>query len=141
MNLKDKLWDLIESGNVTRAELSRATGIPYTTIDGILKRDSLNNVKLPTLQALAQYFNVSLDYLIIDEITDKKYGLNNGKIKTAPESEESESEAAVQQRTQILYKAFVDCGFIPAGGDLTDDQLRFCMGLADMLNIYFGAGK
>lgn len=58
---------------INRAELSRATQIPYTTLDSILKRDHFENVKLQILRKLCAYFNVSLEYLIFDEVTDPKY--------------------------------------------------------------------
>jgi len=59
---------------LTRAMLSKDTGLPYTTIDGILKRDAFESLKLSTLQTLKEYFDVSLDYLIDDNIQDKHYG-------------------------------------------------------------------
>ena len=58
--------------------------------------------------------------------------------KEAPETETPESEADLQERVQMLTDAFERCGYIPKGGDLTDDQLKFCMGLVDFLDTYFG---
>lgn len=74
MNLKTKLEALMGERGLTRANLSKATGLPYTTIDSILKRETFDKVKLSTLQILKDYFDVSLDYLMIDSLEDKNYG-------------------------------------------------------------------
>ncbi len=74
MNLRTKIESLMREGGLTKAMLSRETGLPYTTIDSILKRDTFEKVKLSTLQTLKEYFNVSLDYLMIDSVEDKNYG-------------------------------------------------------------------
>jgi transcriptional regulator with XRE-family HTH domain len=53
-------------------QLSKETGIPYTTIDGFYKKGT-ENIKLSTLKKLAEYFNCSLDYLVDDKITEKSF--------------------------------------------------------------------
>ena len=71
MSFTRKLDNLMKEHNINKAELARASGIPYTTIDGFYKRGT-NNTKLSTLKKLCAYFNCSLDYLINDDI-DKEY--------------------------------------------------------------------
>ena len=58
-------------------------------------------------------------------------------MEKAPDLAKIQSEAAMN-RVQLIAKAFESCGYIPEDGDLTDDQLRFCMGLVDFLDTYFG---
>lgn len=58
--------------------------------------------------------------------------------KNASESDYTETEAEVKERVDALTKAFESCGYIAPGGDLTDEQLRFCMALVDFLDKYFG---
>lgn len=74
MNLSEKLWHLMDKQGIKRSDLSKQTGLPYTTIDSILRRKDFDKVKLSTLHSLKKYFGVSLDYLIIDEIEDENYG-------------------------------------------------------------------
>ena len=57
----DALRDLRERG-ISRTELSRGSGIPYTTIDGWFKKGG-DSVRLATLKRLAEYLGVSLDTL------------------------------------------------------------------------------
>ena len=53
---------LLRERGMSRTELSRGSGIPYTTIDGWFKKGG-DNVRLPTLKRLAEYLGVSLDTL------------------------------------------------------------------------------
>lgn len=57
------LEKLKKEKNLNNRKLSIACGIPYSTIDAFYKI-GYDNIKLSTLLKLANYFNVSLDYLI-----------------------------------------------------------------------------
>lgn len=70
MGLTEKLDLLMKERNINKAELSRASGVPYTTIDGFYKKGS-DNAKLSTLKKLCSYFGCSLDYLADDSITEQ----------------------------------------------------------------------
>lgn len=63
MNIAERLEQLMQFKSMNRRQLSIAANIPYTTLDGISKR-SCDNVKLTTLVKLADYFNISIDYLV-----------------------------------------------------------------------------
>lgn len=67
MGLTEKLDLLMKEKNINKAELSRASGVPYTTIDGFYKKGS-DNAKLSTLKKLCNYFGCSLDYLADDDV-------------------------------------------------------------------------
>lgn len=67
MGLTDKLDILMKKRNINKAELARASGVPYTTIDGFYKKGS-ENAKLSTLKKLCAYFECSLDYLADDNV-------------------------------------------------------------------------
>ena len=73
MNFLEKLDYLMDKEKINKNILSKNSGIPYTTLDGFYKK-GYQNTKLSTVQKIANYFNVSLDYLIFDEITDLDYG-------------------------------------------------------------------
>ena len=57
------LTKLMVDRKINKRKLSIESGIPYTTIDSFYKI-GYDNIKLSTLLKLANYFNVSLDYLI-----------------------------------------------------------------------------
>ena len=56
MGLTDKLDILMKERNISKADLARESGVPYTTIDGFYKKGS-ENAKLSTLKKLCNYFN------------------------------------------------------------------------------------
>ena len=66
MSFTDKLENLMnENGINNKSELSKLSGIPYTTIDGFYKKGS-DNIKLSTLKKLAECLHCSLDFLVDD---------------------------------------------------------------------------
>ena len=67
-SMTDKLSAMMEERNIDKAELSRGTGIPYTTIDGLWKRGT-ENIKRSTMLKLAKYFHCTLDYLGDDNVS------------------------------------------------------------------------
>ena len=86
MNFTDKLNLLMEKKNIRISDLSRGSGIPYTTIDGFYKK-GYNNIKLSTLRQLSEYFGVSIDYLVND----------NCDIKN-PETDSEENDLLIKYR-------------------------------------------
>lgn len=69
MLLTEKLNDLMKQKNINRGDLSRESGVPYTTIVNFYEKGT-DNVKLSTLKKLADYFKCSLDYLADDEVKE-----------------------------------------------------------------------
>lgn len=62
MNFLERLDMLKAARGDNNATLSKKSGIPYSTIDGFYKK-GYENMKLSTLEALCEYFDVTLDYL------------------------------------------------------------------------------
>ncbi len=76
MTFLNKLELLMKERNIENInQLSKETGIPYTTIDGFYKKGT-ENIKLSTLRKLADYFHCSLDYLTDDKITERSLNKN-----------------------------------------------------------------
>lgn len=63
MTFLDKLDTLMSEKGINKSVLSKESGIPYTTIDGIYKK-GYENIKLSTIKKISKYFNVSIDYLM-----------------------------------------------------------------------------
>lgn len=72
MKFTDKLDRLMSARGLSRMGLSKESGVPYMTIVNFYEKGS-ENVKLSTLRKLADFFNVSLDYLADDNIDDPSY--------------------------------------------------------------------
>lgn len=77
MNFLEKLDFLMNKYGLNKRTLSQKCGIPYTTIDAWYKK-GYEGLKLTTLRKLNDFFNTSLDYWILDKITDPNYGRASG---------------------------------------------------------------
>ena len=73
MKMTHKLDLLMKERHLNKRQLSMQAHIPYTTISSFYDKGT-ENVKLSTLKTLASFFNVSLDYIADDSVTDRYYG-------------------------------------------------------------------
>lgn len=65
MTFLEKLDCLMDEKSVNKADLSRISGVPYTTIDGFYKK-GYENAKISTIRKIAHALETSLDYLVED---------------------------------------------------------------------------
>lgn len=65
MKFTDKLDLLMEEKGLSRMGVAKGSGVPYTTIVNFYEKGT-ENIKLSTLRKLADFFDVSLDYLVDD---------------------------------------------------------------------------
>ena len=107
----ENLDALMRARKINKSTLAKESGVPYTTIDGFYKK-GCDNTKLSTLVRLAEYFGVSLDYLV------------HGKISTLTEHEKKVVSA---YRNNPNMQEAVDklLGVEPDGsGDIASDVLE-----------------
>jgi repressor LexA len=71
MKFTDKLDKLMDERSLSRMGVAKGSGVPYTTIVNFYEKGT-DNIKLSTLRKLADFFNVSLDYLVDDEEETRK---------------------------------------------------------------------
>lgn len=76
MTFTEKLLHLMNKNGIkNRSQLSKKSGIPYTTIVGFFEKGT-ENIRRTTLIKLSDFFECSLEYLVNDEINDESYGKN-----------------------------------------------------------------
>jgi transcriptional regulator with XRE-family HTH domain len=66
LKMIEKLDREMAKKNLTRADLARISGIPYTTIANLYLK-GIENVRVSTLRSLAEALDVSMEYLGNDE--------------------------------------------------------------------------
>lgn len=67
MNFLENLEQLMYENNIKNINvLSKESNIPYTTLKNFYSRGT-DNVGLSTLKKIAEFFNVTLDYLVYGE--------------------------------------------------------------------------
>lgn len=77
MNFLEKLDYMMAKRNLNKRSLAMLSDVPYTTIVTFYK-NGYENTKLTTIRKLAEALDVSLDYLLVDSITDEDYGKTAG---------------------------------------------------------------
>lgn len=70
MMFLENLSKLLYDNHLTRSDLSRAIDIPASTINSWYSR-GCDGVALSSLIKIANYFNVTLDYLVLGDDTTK----------------------------------------------------------------------
>ena len=68
MNIYDRITYLLSEQRKTRKDLCEKTGIPYSTLSSLFQRRS-EQMSLETLQKMAEYLGVTIDYLITGDKT------------------------------------------------------------------------
>jgi transcriptional regulator with XRE-family HTH domain len=69
LNISNQIDSLMRKTGVTRLKLSNDTGIPYTTLTQIINGRT-KNPQVKALETIADYFNVSLDYILGNSTSD-----------------------------------------------------------------------
>lgn len=81
MDFLNKLEWLMKRDGLNRRTLAQKSGVPYTTIVGLFERGA-ENARLSTLNRLCTCFNVSLDYLALDQYEKPEDFTPNGNKAT-----------------------------------------------------------
>ncbi|HAX39669.1 MAG TPA: hypothetical protein DCY10_02135 [Clostridiales bacterium] len=88
MTMTEKLDILMSERGINKSQLSRLSGIPYMTIVNFYEKGT-ENIKRSTLIKLSRFFEVTVDYLIVDEETRRAYpsvSPKSGQITSLPTS-------------------------------------------------------
>ena len=100
--------------NITQEQLANILGLKRSVISKY--ENGMIDPSVSQAQKIADILGVSLFELLNGKTFDKEEHKENS---AAPEEDPSETAA----RAERLYRALVDAGWIPEGGDLTDEQL------------------
>ena len=126
MTFTEKLDALMNEHHLNKNTLSRACGIPYTTIDGWYKK-GVSDLKLSTLKKLTAYFGLSLDYWLDDDVETKK--------SPAPEGTEDENRE-IDELEEGLRNFLMKYGLL-VDGDLTAAQADYLSHIIALIQAYF----
>ncbi|MBQ9197029.1 MAG: helix-turn-helix transcriptional regulator [Clostridia bacterium] len=78
MDMMEKINSLMTRYGLNKHTLAEKSGIPYMTITSFFKA-GYKNAKMSTLYRLSQFFNVPMDYLLLDQYqTPEEYYLTLG---------------------------------------------------------------
>ena len=107
MDFLQKLDFLMEKYGLNKSSMSQNSGIPYTTIDGWYKK-GYDGLKLSTFRKLAAYFNTTLDFWILDDISDPNYGKTFGFEVKSSEMEHIQKYRILDQHGKEAVDSILD---------------------------------
>ena len=110
MDFLEKLNYLMKKKSLNKHKLSQISDVPYTTIDGFYKK-GYENTKLSTIRKLAYALEVSLDYLIVDSITDEDYGKTSGFTLDINEMESIKKYRALDEHGKEIVATVLECEY------------------------------
>ena len=87
MTIVEKLSVLMKERNLKKSHVAKGAGLSYSTYNSIFKR-GYENLELNTLKRLANYFDVTMEYLANDEAEDR----HAGKVISIAELSKEEHE-------------------------------------------------
>ncbi|MBS6295946.1 MAG: helix-turn-helix transcriptional regulator [Dialister sp.] len=131
MSFLIKLDKLMKDKNINKNQLSKESGVPYTTIDGFYKKGT-ENIKLSTLKKLSSYFGCSLDYLADDDISENAISSDSGNWE--PSLSDKEEKDLDKKVENLLGAVDSDTGLM-LDGEIMDEETReiFAMNLKNAL--------
>jgi len=102
MRLTEKLDMLMREKGITKANLARESGIPYTTIASLYDK-GYENAKLSTQRKLANYFGCSLDFIADDNVDERGTKKTTAIAALLPEEVELTEEEMKQINDFIQF--------------------------------------
>lgn len=118
MSVSDFLKKYMLKNGYTKADISRMSNIPYTTIDGLFKKGD-ENTKLSTLKKLAELIGCTIDDMAYNDGSEK----SNTEAPSVPLTPRDERQIAAD-----LEKMLADLdsknAMAAMGGTVEDDEDR-----------------
>ena len=71
MSFSQKVTQLLKENKMTKSSLAKEAGIPYTTLDSMMKRET-DTARLTAILRIASALGVSVEELVLDEEKEKK---------------------------------------------------------------------
>ncbi len=140
MTMTEKLDILMAERGVNKSQLSRLSGIPYMTIVNFYEKGT-ENIKRSTLIKLSRFFDVTVDFLIIDEETRRAYPSafpKSGQITALPTSVIKPRIYRVQKGLPLLDEQNIACYDEVPQSIRCDFTMRFSGDSMKKLNINDG---
>ncbi len=128
MSFSRKVTQLLKENGMTKAALAKEAGIPYTTLDSMLKRET-DTARLATVFRIAKALGSSVEELVLDEEEERAklsreeerilelYSLLDGRGRDTvlslleKEADNSRSESVGQKLTFPVYSLPAAAGF------------------------------
>ena len=118
MPVSDFLKEYMLKNGYTKADISRMSNIPYTTIDGLFKKGD-ENTKLSTLKKLAELIGCTIDDMAYNDSSEK----SNTEAPSVPLTTRDERQIAADLE-KMLADLDSQNAMAAMGGTVEDDEDR-----------------
>lgn len=127
--MANRLRELIKAKGIKQVELARILGVKPNTVSGWVHES--RQMDHQTLVKLAEYFDVSIDYILKrDEAAPE--------TEKAPDTAEAASEAEEKISPEQTRQLLVRLGFLEEGRELTEQDLALVNHVIGILDAHFG---
>lgn len=116
MNFIEKLDYLISKNELNKHSFSEASGIRYTTIDAFYKK-GYKNMKLSNFKAICDFFHVTMDSMVRDELEIEYYNSNRKNLHI---TKEEEILLQCYRSADDMHKGLAECA---VGADKIQDTV------------------
>lgn len=103
MPVSDFLKEYMLKNGYTKADISRMSNIPYTTIDGLFKKGD-ENTKLSTLKKLAELIGCTIDDMAYNDGSEK----SNTEAPSVPLTQQEETHIKKYRQLSDVRRYVVD---------------------------------
>ena len=103
MPVSDFLKEYMLKNGYTKADISRMSNIPYTTIDGLFKKGD-ENTKLSTLKKLAELIGCTIDDMAYNDSSEK----SNTEAPSVPLTQQEETHIKKYRQLSDVRRYVVD---------------------------------
>ena len=87
MSMYDRIEELLKEQKLKKTDISRAIGVPYSTIASMFQRRSMG-VDVETIKKIAQYLGTTVEYLVTgNEAYKEQTSLPEGTISIVVDGE------------------------------------------------------
>jgi len=119
-----ELWEVFsqlkDQKDVSIADIANATGLPYTTVDSIIKK-KLKDIKYGSAQKIAKYFGVTVEYLATGENVNNIIHYDHSKLIFVPVVGETAAGYPIYADQQYDDMFPIDTRFINLKGYKKED--------------------
>lgn len=137
MTLEEQLKEEILNRYKSIREFSAMTGIPYSTVDSVLKR-GIKNSGVGTVIKMFSYLDIDVESITTGNLTHRDF-LN--ETKNPPSTAEATPGEKVSAIFDCLQSSLIKMGLIREGEDITDQQAEILIAVCRILDATFQQGQ
>lgn len=133
MTLEEQLKREILNRYKSIREFSAMTGIPYSTVDSVLKR-GIKNSGVGTVIRIFSFLDIDIESISSETL---KHLNTSVETKTSPSAAEAAPGEEIIKLFDYINQALISMGLIDKRDDITEDQAEILIAVCRILHTSF----